>query len=155
MLVQRLSFVDRPSVANLELLAKARVIAKTKRERSAHHAATFALGSSIGRLAQVDRAAAERFDDVLIAELAVAKSTDDKSALLAGIGNAALQRDLPLIVSYARDKSEDVRAQTATSLRRFSDAPAMLYTRFGNTGLVVSRLAFGAMTLGDVAHLTV
>lgn len=119
LLVQRFSFLDPPAVENLVLLERERAAARAKRDRTAHHAATFALGSSIGHLAKRDPAAAARFDDHLVAELTRARHSDEKLPLLAAIGNAALARDLDLVASSAADVDPEVRAQTATSLRRF------------------------------------
>ena len=48
-----------------------------------------------------------------------ARHSDEKLPLLAAIGNAALARDLDLVASSAADVDPEVRAQTATSLRRF------------------------------------
>lgn len=121
LLVQRFSFVERPELVDLELLERLR----SKAPRSAHHATTYALGSTIGHLARTDLPSAERFAARLVDDLGRAHRSDEKIPLLAALGNAGLARDLELVASYARDKDPEVRAQAATALRRQTDPRAL------------------------------
>jgi HEAT repeat protein len=120
--VQRLGFVERPDPATLAFLVRVYEDARGM-SSEVRSACAYALGAAAGR-AHVwgedapGAAATFRASAVLRADLLVAEAAVDKSALLAALGNAGLERDVPLILGFVNDGDDRVRVAAVLALRK-------------------------------------
>ncbi len=107
LLVQRLGFLDAPTAETLEFLA-ARI------EGEHDLAAATALGSVVGKLGEEASEANERLVEMLDGR----EDEEGTAALLRGLGNAGLERNLSTVEAYAEDERVAVRASAAIALRK-------------------------------------
>jgi len=122
-ILQRFSFVRAPDRGTVDLLARLYQSAVAEKDPFAVHATVFAFGSAIGAFYVTgDRSTALAAHARLASDLRAAASPEDRTALLAALGNAGIPEGFADIVAFAGDPSESVRAQVATSLRKHDTA---------------------------------
>lgn len=144
-LVQRFSFVERPSAETVAFVLAAR----DGGDRNSTIATSYALGSIAKHLrAAGDEATASEIDSVLAGALASARSDADRAELLRAVGNAASVTTVPAIQAYASSKDVSVRTAAAWALRDTptAEARATLLSLAGDSDTDVTRSALTALS---------
>jgi hypothetical protein len=117
-LLERLAFLPRPERASTELVQKRLQAAQAAGEPELARAAAHTLGALAGALT---RSGEGELGHELHAQLASllgqARTTEDKQALLAALGNANLPEGVDTLVGYAHADEPALRAQAALALR--------------------------------------
>jgi HEAT repeat protein len=118
-LVQRVSFVKRPTPETVAFADQLYVDARKRGDKDLAAAASYVVGSTAGRLVSTGRVdEAARLASKLATELEQAKTPEKKETLLRALGNAGLPGQVRTVVAHARDKEPLVRAAAATALRK-------------------------------------
>lgn len=146
-LIQRLAFVMGPESATADFAFK---LYTSSAPSSAHTAAAYALGSTMGALARSgSRAKVAAYDARMKTDLARARSPEQRVTVLAALGNAGLPENVTAIRAYARDESARVRKEAAIALRKTDvpEARGALLDLLGDGDASVARAALGS--IGD------
>ena len=113
-LIQRMLLIGKPSINTLTFL-------NDKYSNSTGHikiASSYTLGSSISKLYDSgEKELALEYNKYLIDDLHNADNAKDKSHLLEAIGNANLEENTEVVLSYKDDQDNVVRASVANALR--------------------------------------
>ena len=142
-LLQRLSFVQRPTGATVQFLEHQVDAASSSRHRTA---AVYALGAAVGNTAMAGGDVAEA-NGKLLAGLHAAKDPEDRSVMIAALGNAGLPANLPKIAEYADDEDAAVRRTVAPAMRRTDtqDARKVLTSLVSDTDSRVAKTAIDTL----------
>ena len=143
-LVQRVGYLRRPSIDTLAF-----VDAEYAKHRGTDRgrACAYALGAlaAAGRDEQAEKSNAIVTE--LVGDLAKAKSDDDRSALVRGLGNAGYPTTIGAIVAHRGSESADVRAAVAAALRKVDGPPVVdaLLELVTDRDAVVAATAFASL----------
>ncbi|MBL9018860.1 MAG: HEAT repeat domain-containing protein [Myxococcales bacterium] len=145
-LVQRFSFVHRPTPETVQLVVAAW---QTATDRDVASATAYTVGALARRLdadPETKPLAAE-LDGQLREALAKATTVREREDALAAIGNAAISDTVPLVRELARDPAPEIRSRAAWALRDMhtADARAALVELSTDTDARVARAALKAM----------
>lgn len=115
-LVQRFSFVARPTSESIAFLERATHDAKSASERAA---SAYALGGAAGNAMRAgDETAGARYGTPMVDSLTKARSGDEKRAWLGALGNLGWSGAVPRVVAMSHDADASVRAASAWALRK-------------------------------------
>ncbi len=126
LLYQRLSYLREPTPETTAFLST--TYGKNRRTLFGL-AAAHALGALAAAVAKTDEAEARRLVAPLVADLASAKTAEERAALVRSLGNAGLSGTQDAMVVYRKDKDPTLRMAVARGLRRITGegvAPALL-----------------------------
>jgi hypothetical protein len=132
-LVSRFTFLSKPTVASVDFVADVYRHAEKTGDKAVRTSAVFAMATMTRHLARTDRPKAEAYAGSLVSDLRHASTPEDRATMIAAVGNLARRDDVPLLVGYASDPDDGVRARVAGALREVDD-PAARSALVGMTG---------------------
>jgi hypothetical protein len=141
LLVQRLSFIVRPTPGTVAYVGEQYL-------RTRDGAVTYALGATVGSLAQAgDTALARQWNAQLIGDLRGARSPVEEAHLLGALGNAALNENVAEVTRHVTSDSPEVRAAAGRALGHMNTPESVqaLSSLLGDASAVVQREALGAL----------
>jgi hypothetical protein len=147
-LIQRFTFVNAPERGSVEFLQREYDAAVHGANVMAAQGAVVALGSAVRRLdGQQEHALAREVNERLRAELHKAATPDLRAALVAALGNAGRDEDVPDLVAVAGDPDARIRDQVASALRTVDskEARAGLLQLAADRSSAVAISAFGSL----------
>lgn len=122
-MLQRFAFVDDPNAESVAFVAKEWESAKKAKDDDLRQAAAYTLGSLAFHASQSNHEALARsILGSLLHDLDGTHDPDEERGLVASLGNTGMEGAKAPVLARAAAKDVPMRAQAATSLRKFNDA---------------------------------